>query len=114
MALPGQGHDALLAITGQQAADLGHHDVPVTQQVERHHRDQYQVGQPANQCQAGGRGLTEDHPDDIGGLAHMLADRGLDLVELPEAIGQAEFGLHPGHGRVLQPIEHLRRQFVQA
>ncbi|MNH18920.1 hypothetical protein D3C79_786410 [compost metagenome] len=44
----------------------------------------------------------------------MLADGGLDLVELPETVGQAQARLHPGQGHMLQPVEHLRRQLVQA
>ncbi len=114
VALLRQRHNALFTVAWQQAADFGHHDVPVTQQVERYHRNQHQVGQPADQRQAGRRGLAQDDTDDIGGLPHMLTDRRLDLVELPETIRQPQLGLRPRHRRVLQPVEHLRRQFIQA
>ena len=103
-----------LALARQQAAQLGHHQVPVTQQVEPHHRDQHQVGQPGHQGQARSRRLGQHDADDVGGLAHMLANGSLDLVELPEAIGQAKAVLHPRQRLVLQPVEHLRRQLVQA
>ena len=43
----------------------------------------------------------------------MLGDRGLDLVELPEAVTQTELGLHPRHCRVLQPVEDLRCQLIE-
>ncbi|MNF84469.1 hypothetical protein D3C84_668310 [compost metagenome] len=44
----------------------------------------------------------------------MLADGRLDLVELPETVGQTQARLYPGQGLVLQPVEHLRRQLVEA
>ncbi|MNZ72013.1 hypothetical protein D3C78_903820 [compost metagenome] len=114
MALAGQRYHPLLALARQQATDLGHHQVPVTQQVEAHHRDQHQVGQPAQQGQPRSGGLGQDDPDDVGGLAHMPADGRLDLVELPEAVGQAKACLYPGQGVMLQPVKHLRRQLVEA
>ncbi|MNM93662.1 hypothetical protein D3C81_1060420 [compost metagenome] len=114
MAFFRQPHDLRLALAWQQAAQLGHHQVPVTQQVEAHHRDQYQVGQPADQGQARSGRLGQYDADDVGGLAHVLANGGLDLVELPEAIGQAKAVLHPRQRHVLQPVKHLRCQLVQA
>ncbi|MNF69723.1 hypothetical protein D3C84_516130 [compost metagenome] len=113
MAFTRQRHRARLTITGQQAADLGHHQVPIAQQVEAHHRNQHQVGQPTHQCQARRRGLAQHHSNNVGGLPHVFADGRLDLVELPEAVCQPHPGLHPWHRRVLQPVEHLRCQLIQ-
>ncbi|MNF67929.1 hypothetical protein D3C84_497580 [compost metagenome] len=56
--------------------------------------------------------MTQHHADNISGLTHMLADGGLELVELPETVRQAELRLRPGQRRVLQPVEHLRSQFI--
>ncbi|MNK97343.1 hypothetical protein D3C87_1176690 [compost metagenome] len=113
MTFASQRDYTLFTITRQQAADLGHHHVPVAQQVETHHRDQHQIGQPADQRQTGGRCLTQHHADNVGGLTHVLADRGLDLIELPETVRQPQLRLRPRHSCVLQPVEHLRCQFVQ-
>ncbi|MNB96590.1 hypothetical protein D3C75_437920 [compost metagenome] len=113
MAFTRQRHRARFTITGQQAADLGHHQVPIPQQVEAHHRNQHQVRQPADQRQPRGRGMAQHHTDNISGLTHMLADGGLELVELPETVRQAELRLRPGQRRVLQPVEHLRGQLIQ-
>ncbi|MNP62051.1 hypothetical protein D3C76_1572940 [compost metagenome] len=44
----------------------------------------------------------------------MFANRRLDLVELPEAIGQPQAVLYPGQRLVLQPVEHLWRQLIEA
>ncbi len=113
VALACQFDDLLFPMPRQQAANLGHHHVPIPQQVETHHRNQHQIGQPADQRQTRRRGLSQDHADDVASLAHVLGNRGLDLVELPEAVSQPQLGLSPGQGGVLQPVEHLRRQLVQ-
>ncbi len=114
VAFPGKLYHLGLTVARQQATDLGHHYVPIPQQVETHHWDQHQVGQPADQCQGRSSSLGQYDADDVAGLTHVLGDSRLDLVELPEAIAQAHMGLDPGQGFLLQPVEHLRGQLVQA
>ncbi|MNH22766.1 hypothetical protein D3C79_826370 [compost metagenome] len=113
MALSRQRHQPLLALAWQQAADLGHHQVPVAQQIEAHHRDQHQVGQPTEQRQPRRCSPRQNDTDDVAGLPHVTTDGRFDLVELPEAFGQPKTGLHPGQGAMLQPVEHLRCQLVE-
>ncbi|MOA17179.1 hypothetical protein D3C78_1374250 [compost metagenome] len=44
----------------------------------------------------------------------MLAEQRLEPVQTPEVGTQAELLLQPGQRAALQPVEHLRRQLVEA
>ncbi|MNE13042.1 hypothetical protein D3C80_1058680 [compost metagenome] len=114
MALAAQRHHQALALARQQAAQARQHQVPVAQQVEAHHRNQQQIADPGQQRQARGRDLRQQHAGDVARLAEMLGEQRLEPIQLPEVGAQAKLLLDPGQRRHLQPVEHLRHQFVQA
>ncbi len=108
-----QVRDGRLDRAGQCAVDRGHQPVPVAQQVERHHRDQHQVGQPHRDAQARTRHLAQHRGGDAADRTDVRLDRGQQAVAVERMRIQVQACLQPRPRHVLRPFAVTRQVLDQ-
>jgi len=107
--LAGQMRHRGLDRTRQQVVHVGHHAVPVAQQVEAHHRDQHQVAEPQHHADRGARHLAEHHARDAADRTQVLAHHVHQPLGVEHVRIQVQLGLDPRQRHVLDPVAVARQ-----